>query len=191
MIASEGEVAMKKEEINGIFQDIFSQPYLSAEQIPKLSLYIDQILTLFAEGSIEEQALTKAMVNNYSKEKMLQPIKGKKYSREQILQILMICRLKPVLSMEQIKAWNCALMEDTGGEEMLERILNRSDEQRTFSEATAEFFWTQNQENQTTDLSTEDCATLVLELRQLSDLFAQAAKKLSQKTFEEESQRKK
>ena len=182
---------MKKEEINGIFQDIFSQPYLSAEQIPKLSLYIDQILTLFAEGSIEEQALTKAMVNNYSKEKMLQPIKGKKYSREQILQILMICRLKPVLSMEQIKAWNCALMEETGGEEMLERILNRSDEQRTLSEATAEFFWTQNQENQTTDLSAEDCATLVLELSQLSDLFAQAAKKLSQKTFEKESQRKK
>ncbi len=173
---------MKKETINQLLEQLEQQPYLSAGHIPKLNLYIDQILTLFADGSTEEQALTKAMVNNYSKEKMLRPIKGKTYSREQILQILLICRLKPVLSMEQIKGLTLALMEE-GSEEILEQILTVADEQKNkgFSLAGQ---WLDSMELPQ-DLSNADCAELVLELSHLSQLFASAARLLTEQQFQQ------
>jgi len=171
---------MKKDDLNNLLEQINAQPYLSAEQIPKLNLYIDQILTLFAEGSADEQALTKAMVNNYSKEKMLRPIKGKTYSREQILQILLICRLKPVLSMEQIKSLTHALMAE-GGEETLQQILCVADAKREQALTLAGTWLNDSELPQ--DLSDENCAELVLELSHLSQLFASAARLLIEQQF--------
>lgn len=43
------------------------------------------------------------MINNYSKDGLIKPIKGKKYSKEHILQMLLIYRLKQTLSIQQIK----------------------------------------------------------------------------------------
>ena len=43
------------------------------------------------------------MVNNYSKEGLITPIKGKKYNKEQILQMLTIYTLKSTLSINEIK----------------------------------------------------------------------------------------
>lgn len=167
---------MNHESLEKLFQEISERPYLKPEQIPPLSLYIDQILTLFSTGSKEEQALTKSMVNNYSKEKMLRPIKGKKYSREQILQILLICRLKSVLSMEQIKAVTCALMCEESSEETLEGILCQADQQRQLTEKCADVIKDK--------LCAENEAALILELCQLSDFFAQAAKELADHSFD-------
>lgn len=168
---------MNRELIHQLFHEILSRPYLKPEQIPPLSLYIDQILTLFSSGSKEEQELTKSMVNNYSKEKMLRPIKGKKYSREQILQILLICRLKSVLSMEQIKAVTCALMEEENGEETLETILTNVDQQRSIIHGCADFVEGK--------LNKENDAALILELCQLSEFFALAARELADHSFGE------
>lgn len=172
---------MKKDSLNQILEQLNQQPYLSTQEIPKLNLYIDQILTLFSQGSAEEQTLTKAMVNNYSKEKMLRPIKGKKYSREQILQILLICRLKPVLSMGQIKSLTTSLMEE-GSEEMLESILCAADVQRERSFALTEQWLSGAELPQ--ELSDQDSAELVLELSHLSQLFASAARLLTEQQFQ-------
>ena len=167
---------MNRESIQRMFEEISERPYLKPEQIPPLSLYIDQILTLFSTGSKEEQALTKAMVNNYSKEKMLRPIKGKKYSREQILQILLICRLKSVLSMEQIKTVTTRLMSEENCEDTLEQILVGADQQRLLTKDCADFV--------SDRLNSESEAALILELCQLSDFFAQAAKELADHSFD-------
>ena len=168
-------MSMKSNELRELIGELSEGAYLKAEQIPNLSLYIDQILTLFSEGSPEEQSLTKSMVNNYSKEKMLRPIKGKKYSREQILQILLICRLKTTLNMEQIKAVTAALMEEEDGEAALEQILNRADEQKPFCAEIAEKFAEQ--------LTAEHPAELILELCQLSNLLANTARILAEQNF--------
>lgn len=79
------------------------------EEIPRIDLYMDQIITIFEERLTQnkrmpdDKLLTKTMIHNYSKEKILQPLAGKKYSREHILQILMIYQMKQVLSIQDIK----------------------------------------------------------------------------------------
>ena len=43
------------------------------------------------------------MINNYSKAKVITPVKGKKYTKEQIIQMLIIYQLKNNLSIQEIK----------------------------------------------------------------------------------------
>ncbi|MEM1483350.1 DUF1836 domain-containing protein [Oscillospiraceae bacterium PP1C4] len=87
----------------------FQDTDLSVSDIPNLDLYMDQILTLFDEGLAankrrpEDKLLTKTMVNNYSKERLIMPLKGKKYSREQLMQLLCILNLKQNLTLTDIK----------------------------------------------------------------------------------------
>lgn len=87
-------------------QDVDLRP----DQIPPLELYMDQILTLFNDTlskncrRADEAPLTKTMINNYSKEKLLTPVQGKKYSREQLMQLLCVLTLKQSLSLADIKA---------------------------------------------------------------------------------------
>lgn len=71
---------------------------LDSEKIPEIDLYMDQILRL-----TEEKGVTKTMINNYSKERLLKPLKGKKYNKEQIIQILCIMNLKQTLQLGHIK----------------------------------------------------------------------------------------
>lgn len=73
----------------------------------------------------KDKILTKSMVNNYSKEKMIRPMRGKKYSREQILQILIICNLKNVLSIGDIKQVMTLLMEEGVRSDGLEEIFEK------------------------------------------------------------------
>jgi hypothetical protein len=43
------------------------------------------------------------MINNYSKDGLIMPVKGKKYTKEQIVQMLLVYSLKNTLSMTEIK----------------------------------------------------------------------------------------
>lgn len=78
-------------------------------EIPSIDLYLDQITSLVddkrREGSprFADRALTKTMINNYSKDGLLSPIKGKKYTKEQILQMLLVYEMKNTLSIGEIK----------------------------------------------------------------------------------------
>ncbi len=168
---------MKEAELLNLFHEISTEPRVTASQIPALSLYIDQILTLFSVGSREEKTLTKAMVNNYSKEKMIRPIKGKKYSREQVLQLLLICRLKSTLNMEEIKALTNSLMTEETGEAALEAILNEADSRKEGAISLATAF--------AEGRGDSDPAALVLELCQLSEFFASAARSIAADLKEE------
>lgn len=92
-----------------ILKEIEERSYLKSEDIPSLDLYMDQIMTLFDVNLANnkryesDKLLTKTMINNYSKEGLLQPIKGKKYSKEHILQMLLIYSLKNTISIQEIK----------------------------------------------------------------------------------------
>ena len=76
---------IKKEKLEQIINQSANPSRLEPEQIPELELYIDQILMLFEDKLGEnrrrenDKILTKSMVNNYSKEKMIRPMRGKKY----------------------------------------------------------------------------------------------------------------
>ena len=79
------------------------------ELIPDFGLYMDQVVTLierqcknlFMEG---ERVFTPAMVNNYVKFGLVSRPVDKKYGREQLAQLLMICVLKQAVSTDGMKA---------------------------------------------------------------------------------------
>ena len=100
---------MTKEQMLNIAADATNQSELKSSDIPAIDLYVDQILNLvsgkLAEGSerYSSRQLTKTMINNYSKDGVITPVKGKKYNREQVAQILYVYSLKNTLSIGEIK----------------------------------------------------------------------------------------
>lgn len=100
---------MNREELDKVLSDALNESELVSADIPMIDLYVDQILNLVNEKLLEgseryhERQLTKTMINNYSKEGLINPVKGKKYDKEQILQMLSIYTLKSTLSINEIK----------------------------------------------------------------------------------------
>ena len=100
---------------------------LADTDIPAIDLYLDQILSLVSEKNAvsapryRDRALTKTMVNNYSKNELISPISGKKYSRAHIVEMLLIYALKNTLSIEEIKRVLIGVREECGftGEELI------------------------------------------------------------------------
>lgn len=83
--------------------------HLSANEIPDIDLYMDQVIQLFerkysdTKRSDDEKVLTKTMINNYAKGKLFFPIKNKKYTKEHIMLISLIYQMKNSLSINDIK----------------------------------------------------------------------------------------
>lgn len=76
------------------------------ETFPDLGLYMDQIISYMPRQLIhygEGEALTPAMVNNYSKDGMLPRAEGKRYSRIHLAYLTAICALKQVLSVRSVR----------------------------------------------------------------------------------------
>ena len=80
------------------------------EEIPDFGLYMDQVVTLLTEyldymppELKEEQIITPAAINNYVRKKIMpEPIK-KKYYRNHIAYLIMVCTLKQSLSIPTLK----------------------------------------------------------------------------------------
>ena len=71
------------------------------EQLPDFALYMDQVLSYMDRQVIrfdEDDGLTAAMVNNYTKSGLLPRAEGKKYNREHLAYLTAICILKRVMS---------------------------------------------------------------------------------------------
>lgn len=107
------------EDFHELVKQAFSRRALHPSDLPGLDLYIDQVITLI-DGAYaankrtpQEKLLTKTMVQNYSKAGLVQPVKGKKYTPEHVVQMLAIYALKRTLTIGEIKQAFDAL----GGEE--------------------------------------------------------------------------
>ena len=75
------------------------------EVLPDFGLYMDQVIVLIEKAIrdvLPAGELTKSMVNNYVKVGLIPRPTGKKYDREHLAMLLMICILKQALSMEEI-----------------------------------------------------------------------------------------
>lgn len=87
--------------------------------IPDLELYMDQVLSLIvrylgAYPGFDRKGLTASMVNNYVKLGVMPPPNKKKYAREHIAHLIMICVLKASLPIEALKNLLSALCEAGG-----------------------------------------------------------------------------
>ncbi len=77
--------------------------YSRYDDFPDIELYMDQVLTYLSRETItlrKEDKLTSAMVNNYIKDGILPRTKGKKYSREHLVYLMIITRFKQILSVK-------------------------------------------------------------------------------------------
>lgn len=82
---------------------------IPVEEIPKIDLYIDQVIQLFDTGfadmkrTPDDKILTKTMINNYAKGKLFFPVSNKKYSRNHVMLISLIYQMKSALSINDVK----------------------------------------------------------------------------------------
>ena len=71
------------ENINQIIEQLGLEASLTLEEIPKIDLYMDQVIQLFeskfnqTKRNEDEKVLTKTMINNYAKGKLIFPIQNK------------------------------------------------------------------------------------------------------------------
>ena len=75
------------------------------EQLPDFPLYMDQMLSYMDRQVIRfdgDDALTAAMVNNYTKSGLVPRAEGKKYTRSHLAYLTAVCVLKQVLSAKDI-----------------------------------------------------------------------------------------
>ena len=98
-----------EERLQDLLAYVDSLTRVHPSEIPGIDLYMDQVTT-FMDSHLntskwlgEDKILTKTMINNYSKAKVITPVKGKKYTKEQIIQMLIIYQLKNNLSIQEIK----------------------------------------------------------------------------------------
>jgi hypothetical protein len=97
------------EKVKDILEQLGLETNLSVEEIPNIDLYMDQVIQLFenkfadSKRNAEEKVLTKTMINNYAKGKLIFPIKNKKYSKEHLILMSLIYQLKGALSINDIQ----------------------------------------------------------------------------------------
>lgn len=78
------------------------------KELPNLDLYLDQLVTVLEKylkeyiGNKDETIITKTMINNYVKQGLIKPPKGKKYNRLHIATLFVICILKQIYSINDI-----------------------------------------------------------------------------------------
>ncbi|MBQ6820178.1 MAG: DUF1836 domain-containing protein [Clostridium sp.] len=101
---------MDKIELIEKFNELNLQNQLDLNEMPELDLYMDQVTQLFdnkfnsSKRNEEDKALTKTMVNNYAKGKLLMTIKNKKYTKDHLILMSLIYNLKGSLSIADIKS---------------------------------------------------------------------------------------
>ena len=100
----------EKEMMNSIFAKIAELDYIKPDEIPNIALYMDQVTT-FMEDNLastkrhdDDKILTKTMINNYAKNKLLPPPEKKRYSREHLLMLIFIYYFKSILSISDIQS---------------------------------------------------------------------------------------
>lgn len=109
-------------------QDIINRLALGKQipvgEIPKIDLYIDQVIQLFDSGFSEtkrkskDKILTKTMINNYAKGKIFYPVSNKRYSRNHVMLISLIYQMKSALSINDVKRVLAGINEKAAQKEM-------------------------------------------------------------------------
>ena len=78
------------------------------DELPEVDLYMDQVI-IYIESHIvdfvskDSKFITKSMVNNYVKQNILPAPVNKKYSKTHLAYLIMICLLKQILPLPDVK----------------------------------------------------------------------------------------
>ena len=100
------------------------------EDLPDIGLYMDQVTGLLNRKlspltvGRDDTPLTPNMINNYVKSGHISRPRKKKYSREQLAALYMLCSLKKNLSITDAAALIYFLTEQEGGEDAYNRFVS-------------------------------------------------------------------
>lgn len=75
------------------------------KELPTMGLYVDQVAAVINEqlANLGIEPLTKSMINNYAKKKVIQAPVKKKYAVNQLVDLLLVGLLKHNFSIEKIR----------------------------------------------------------------------------------------
>lgn len=114
------------QEIKKSLREMMQLDFIAPEEIPDLELYMEQ-LTRFMNEHLgnnlrdeDEKVLTKAMINNYSKNHLLPAPNKKKYSRDHLILLIYIYYMKNVISIGDIQRLMEPLKNDMDSEKLFE-----------------------------------------------------------------------
>lgn len=106
-----------KSSLDDFIREMPKPTRINLADIPDIDLYMDQVLT-FLETRLsdykrgpKEKVFTKTMINNYAKAGIILSPHKKKYSRENMVLLLLMYRLKHILSIQDISALFFPLLE--------------------------------------------------------------------------------
>lgn len=94
------------DELSELRERLRTQRPVAWDQLPDFPLYMDQVLSYMDRQVLrfeEDDGLTAAMVNNYTKSGLLPRAEGKKYNREHLAYLTAICILKRVMSTKDME----------------------------------------------------------------------------------------
>lgn len=95
--------------LNSILSSLERIDYIKPREIPNIDLYMDQVTTFMEEHLKaskrypDDKILTKTMINNYAKNRLLPAPEKKKYSKEHMLLLIYIYYYKGILSITDIQ----------------------------------------------------------------------------------------
>ncbi|MGF7059350.1 DUF1836 domain-containing protein [Brassicibacter mesophilus] len=104
--------------LNQLIEDVSLFDEIGISDIPCIDLYMDQVTTFFDDklGHLKrdekDTILTKTMINNYTKDKILMPPKSKKYNKQHMILLVLIYYLKQIISINDIKSLFTPLLKD-------------------------------------------------------------------------------
>lgn len=168
---------------------------LHPDDIPELDLYMDQIIALMGAhlgGTDEKEPLTRTMIHNYSKAGLISPVKGKKYTKEHILQMLVIYSLKNTLTIAQIKRvlYGVDQQEGVGAQELAQCFSTQLAQRDAISRQLCESVDRITQENGLSVDTPADALTFLLTLTDVTDTLTRFAAALTQTCFPDPPQKK-
>lgn len=108
------------QDLSSLLECLRRQRPVEWEQLPDFALYMDQVLSYMDRQVIrfdEDDGLTAAMVNNYTKSGLVPRAEGKKYNRDHLAYLTAICVLKHVMS---TKDMDLLIKEELQGERTIQ-----------------------------------------------------------------------
>jgi len=99
-----------KDFLSSVLESLQLLDYVKPDDLPNIDLYMDQVTT-FMDSQLEaskrypeDKILTKTMINNYAKSKVIEPPEKKKYKRSTIADLILVYHLKQCFSLQDTQA---------------------------------------------------------------------------------------
>ncbi len=95
--------------LDRIFESFDQMSDIPASAIPDIPLYMDQVTSFMDEHlprsarAADEKLLTKTMINNYTKHRLMPPPEKKKYVRQHLLVLVFIYYYKTIIPLQDIR----------------------------------------------------------------------------------------